>query len=430
MQVNLSGLLLNSQSGQGTAKLPLAPKPLPAPESVRKPAPSSVSTGGLDFVRSALESALAERGITSNSAGVSQLFNANKGAEESVDVIIGQLKNALSKGLASVDQLKQITERIFAEAFQRFAQAGPTTQDALVDAQRRVDQVLARSVEAPAVVRSAERLVFDSAQQTSLSIRTSEGDVVRLSLSNRESFDVSRAAEARPGRRTEEINVLLSSSQRISVSISGDLNEDELQAVQDLIDQAEVLADEFFQGNTQSAFEIAQGLQLDQDQLAAFDLRLRSVTQVGYEQLSDRPRAIDPSVQGFVGPRESVNVEPALVPKPLNLQKPNEVRDARSENDIEQAESQDDALLSLFGSLEQLFQTLTDFVNQVVDALGLRPNQQSAAEFSNADRFEVFAAIVSLLAPSDEARNKAVPELVRLSPNFFEPQQASVSQEI
>ncbi len=68
-----------------------------------------------------------------------------------------------------------------------------------------------------------------------------------------------------------------------SFSVNGDLNEDEMTAIEDLLGQVNNLADEFYEGDLGTAFDMALELDSDEDQIAQFSLNLRQQQVSAYQ---------------------------------------------------------------------------------------------------------------------------------------------------
>lgn len=74
------------------------------------------------------------------------------------------------------------------------------------------------------------------------------------------------------------------SSTQIKFSVKGDLNADELAAITSVIDQAGALAEDFFAGDLQSAFESAAAMTIDGQQLTKVGLKMQVREQFTYSQ--------------------------------------------------------------------------------------------------------------------------------------------------
>jgi len=116
---------------------------------------------------------------------------------------------------------------------------------------------------------------FERADSFELNVTTKEGDQVRIRFDRSESFQagMSVAADGK-GNSAMVFDMSRTQSSGFSFSVEGNLNADEIDAIQNLIRDVSQLSDEFFNGNVQRAFEQAGQLSLDSSQLSAFDLSL------------------------------------------------------------------------------------------------------------------------------------------------------------
>jgi hypothetical protein len=110
-------------------------------------------------------------------------------------------------------------------------------------------------------------------ERASLELVTAEGDRVSLRFRSKEVVTASAAqATTADGTTTTAANTTLISRGSLQVEVDGDLNEDEIAAIHDLIDKAYVVATRFFSGDVQAAFSAADALDVDSDQIAAYRL--------------------------------------------------------------------------------------------------------------------------------------------------------------
>jgi hypothetical protein len=93
---------------------------------------------------------------------------------------------------------------------------------------------------------------------------------VQIRFRNKEGV-VSQTATSASG---EERRVYAFSAGRIEISVKGDLNDEELAAISELVGKVESLAADFFAGDVQKAFEAATTLGFDAEQIAGFALKL------------------------------------------------------------------------------------------------------------------------------------------------------------
>jgi hypothetical protein len=114
-------------------------------------------------------------------------------------------------------------------------------------------------------------------------------------------------AEDKPANTVKQNSVYLESSS-LSFSVTGELDEDELKAIGKLVADANDLADEFFNGDIETAYKQALKLGFDDQELTSFALQLTKVenTQVikAYETVSHYDQ-------------DNANNEPAKAAKPV-----------------------------------------------------------------------------------------------------------------
>lgn len=135
---------------------------------------------------------------------------------------------------------------------------------------------------------ASETVEYASAyQRTKNSFRfnltTQEGDTVTIKArSMSESYAEMMRAEGEEGSfeylASEEY-----SRSGYRLQVDGDLNEEEMAAIEDLMAQVNDLADEFYNGDLGTAFDMAMELDSDPDQIAEFSLNLKQKQVSAYE---------------------------------------------------------------------------------------------------------------------------------------------------
>lgn len=124
---------------------------------------------------------------------------------------------------------------------------------------------------------------YTYSQTMTMSLTTQEGDQVQVDFrqlyAEYQAYKKESGAEDGPsGVRyfdsTEELEAT-AFEERFGFSVQGDLNEDELKAVFDVFESVDKLANEFFNGDVETAFQKAQSLQIDFSQLKNFSLDLQ-----------------------------------------------------------------------------------------------------------------------------------------------------------
>lgn len=185
--------------------------------------------GGVDSLASALRGLLA-RSSTAGQDAVPGVLDAVRGA---LDDAAGALKKL---GLSDA----QIDEALGA-----------------------VRDKLGASVSANAELTSAQTTTYVRKDKANLDISTQEGDRVQIRFRSREGYVSQTSSGATGGER----NVYAFSSGKIEISVDGELNDEELAAIGELVNKVETLANDFFAGDVQKAFESAASLGFDASQI-------------------------------------------------------------------------------------------------------------------------------------------------------------------
>lgn len=115
---------------------------------------------------------------------------------------------------------------------------------------------------------------YGRAREFSFELTTKEGDKVTIKASSSEGLAVEAGRATRGNNSVGGLNASYSSSQSFSLSVEGDLSEEELGAINDLLGRVNDLAGQFFNGNLDTAFEQALNLGYDDEQIGSFSLNL------------------------------------------------------------------------------------------------------------------------------------------------------------
>ncbi|WP_286238302.1 DUF5610 domain-containing protein [Neptuniibacter halophilus] len=114
-------------------------------------------------------------------------------------------------------------------------------------------------------IAAAER--FSRAESFSMDVMTREGDKVSIRFSARASETASLGAYSDENGSAIAFGMERSASSNYSFSVKGDLNEEELDALTELMQDLSLIADDFYGGDIQDAFEQATELEMDKSQL-------------------------------------------------------------------------------------------------------------------------------------------------------------------
>nr|WP_242521517.1 DUF5610 domain-containing protein [Motiliproteus sp. SC1-56] len=119
---------------------------------------------------------------------------------------------------------------------------------------------------------AAER--YQSAESLSLKVRTRDGDEVTIHFNRASDYQAGFASYSDGQVSAATFSLARSESSHYRFSVEGELDEDEIDALQALIKDVNEIADDFFDGDIQAAFEQAKEFRLDTTELAAMSLRL------------------------------------------------------------------------------------------------------------------------------------------------------------
>lgn len=257
-----------------------------------------------------------------------------------------------------------------------------------------VRESLGASAAASAEITAAQSTTYLRKDKASLAIQTQEGDRVQIRFRSREGV-VSQTATSASG---EERRVYAFSSGRIEISVQGELNDDELAAIGDLVDKVESLAQDFFAGDVQKAFEAAANLGFDAEQIAGFALKLstrESLRQEGYGPPPPPPPvpAPKPAVAAVPVPAAAADSTDATSATPASTDTAVVPSTAASEaTPTTPAESTDTAA---GGSVQN---TLASYLRQVMQTLS-SASGTGRLEFSMKWKLEVVVAAVNARTP-------------------------------
>ena len=288
-----------------------------------------------------------------------------------------------------------------------------------------LDGFAAQNVPSSASVLAIES---ESRERTAIRIRTQEGDVVTFRLRNIERLQATDAAVSNGNGSATETVVSSSLDSRLRLTVDGDLNEAELEAIRGVFEQADAIATEFFDGDFAAALSAAASLTYDTDQLARVKLRFRSVetTNVTYaaaiappvvDEPADvpaaaaekpalpaaaaaivaRPTVLRPTV--VAAPKVEVPAPVAKTPAASPSVEPVATTDAVEETAVEESTAAPD----LSATLASFFDRLGEFLRGVADGfpsakeggVGLRYH------YSESFKLDILKSVVSVSAPEE-----------------------------
>ncbi len=154
-----------------------------------------------------------------------------------------------------------------------------------------------QTIEASLGFRQVEKSAFE------LQIKTQDGDVVTLK------FRQSQREQSAISFRQSDGNTAISASysesfhSRLSFSVEGDLDNEELTAITDLTNALQGVSETFFDGDIQAAFEQGMNLGYNTDEIVGFSLEmshsLTSVATTRYREISELDNSNHPQLSGL-----------------------------------------------------------------------------------------------------------------------------------
>ena len=271
---------------------------------------SSQTTIGLKVVSGALNQNVSidgkrpQDGQSSEESGKTSLFDFEKVAKNVLNFVGGVIRGA-AEGGANDEKLNNLFSQAREGVSKGFAMAekdlagfmNDEIEEGITRSRDLIDtgiNELETDIFNPGVNASElNALNMSDAKSGSLLIRTKDGDEVQLRFESVKQFSASSfysASENNQDADTSNEDNQGSSSQQveryqyfesngISFSLKGELDEEELTAIADLVEQTQDLADTFYNGDVDKAFEQALTLGFDDKELVGYALQLNRTTQ-------------------------------------------------------------------------------------------------------------------------------------------------------
>ncbi len=220
--------------------------------------PEKVANRIGDFVAQGLEAA---RRSGRSEEDIQNMYNAavsgvEKGFAEARDILdnLGALKGSIAENIDETEK----------QTFAALDAINPSAQDATNSA------TISR-------LTAAER--YEQSESLSLKVTTQDGDEVTINFSNQSRYEQSFGVESDCSNTSALFNISRSEASNYQFSVNGDLDNDEIDALQNLIKDVNEIAGEFFDGDIQRAFDIASEYQMDKSELSSMNLQLTQTEQ-------------------------------------------------------------------------------------------------------------------------------------------------------
>ncbi|MEE2731592.1 MAG: DUF5610 domain-containing protein [Pseudomonadota bacterium] len=280
---------LQFKATAGVASAPSSTAPVSTPSSTPSTTPSTTSTATpgnvpaatdfspqavadrvLGFIRERLESerangaseeeiqALYQQAVK----GVEQGLREAKGIIQEQGLFSGSVKDnfyATVTGLA--DGLEALGEELFGVDLETAAEtAVPIPETA----------VAAPATSAPGLGYRSTEVAFQRDRSFDLEVITQDGDKVTLHVSSGQSGYANQYRLASEGALVESLEAGYTQYDNVAFSVEGELDEGELSALRDLFAQVNSVAETFYAGDVEMAFDQAMNVGMDSEELAAF----------------------------------------------------------------------------------------------------------------------------------------------------------------
>ncbi|AVO51314.1 DUF5610 domain-containing protein [Ectopseudomonas mendocina] len=209
-----------------------------------------------------------------------------------LDKLLTQAREGVEKGFAEARKILDGMGVLKGQVAGDIDDTYKRIQDGFGDLDKRFGSAAPSAPDKVAVAGYSER--FSALAETfDLSVTTRDGDRLRISVAQASaSWSQSSFAASSDGKSTSVVGSSQSGSMQIGgwqVDVEGELDDDEIKALEKLFSQVQDLSDKFYAGDLAGAFDRAMALDMDGEQLASMSLRL---TQTSVRQATDAYGAV------------------------------------------------------------------------------------------------------------------------------------------
>lgn len=192
-----------------------------------------------------------------------------------------------------------------AERRATFVPAEPAVVVAPVEVAEAVQPGVPANVEASNLRELISASSFDyrasEARSFNFSLKTQDGDTVNIraayaSVTMLDGESVRYNSDAGRSGTDTAVTGQFRAASGFYLDVRGEIDEDEMMAIEDLLTQVREVSDMFFAGDIESAFEYATEVGFNTDEIAEFSLRLRSSSSVRVEEAYQQPQVVQEQV--------------------------------------------------------------------------------------------------------------------------------------
>lgn len=211
---------------------------------------------------------------------------------DKLETMLSQAREGVEKGFAEARKILDNMGVLQGQVASDIDDTYSRIQDGLGTLATQLPSGTSSSSESQAVAAYSQR--FSAQAQTfEMQVTTRDGDKLRISVAQASaSWSQSSAVAASNGSTSLVSASSQSGSLQIGgwqVDVEGELDDDEIKALQKLFSQVQDLSDTFYSGDLSGAFDRAMSLNMDGEQLASMSLRL---TQTSVRQATDAYGAV------------------------------------------------------------------------------------------------------------------------------------------
>ena len=180
-------------------------------------------------------------------------------------------------------------------AIQDFGSFTKNISDAFAEIRQRLDDLLnSLSQPAPTTI-NANYFKYDASSETSIQIRTQDGDIVNIQFSNSSHQEYFNGSIENGQTAANDTTYQNSSDSHYAFSVEGDLDEEELAAIEKLVTGIQEITKSHSQNDISAAFSTLNNINFDTSELQAYQFESKTVEEFKavslYQQLaSDETR--------------------------------------------------------------------------------------------------------------------------------------------
>ncbi len=223
-------------------------------------------------------------------------------SDDELNDLLSQARQGIDKGFSEAEDILKGLDMLNGKVKQDINDTYNLLQDGLTNFEKELfeDVATADNARDTHSTQSAELASSQSQQRRfSLEVTTRDGDVIQIQASASQSSQSAMSLGSQGNQSSVSAVSSKSSSFELNFSIQGDLDQQEKQSLAHLMSQLNDVADEFFNGDLQQAFEQAKSLKYNDNEIAefAFKAHRRETSAVAARYQQDQAPSNNPFKQ-------------------------------------------------------------------------------------------------------------------------------------